>query len=79
MLEDRPQNPRILDVGCGPRMQSIELAKMSNGKIDALDNQQLFLADLKRRAEKEGVSGKINALVGDMFSLSYADDSFDLI
>jgi ubiquinone/menaquinone biosynthesis C-methylase UbiE len=79
MLEDLPENPRILDIGCGPGMQTIELAKISNGRIDALDNHQPFLEDLKRRAEKEGVSERINAVNGDMFALNYEDNSFDLI
>lgn len=33
----------ILDVGCGPEVQTIELAKISNGKIIALDNHQASL------------------------------------
>jgi ubiquinone/menaquinone biosynthesis C-methylase UbiE len=79
MLQELPANPRILDIGCGPGMQTIELAKLSNGQIDALDNHQPFLEDLKRRAKKEGVREKINAVNGDMFALNYEDNSFDLI
>ncbi len=79
MLKELPKNPRILDIGCGPGMQTIELAKLSNGRIDALDNHQPFLEDLKRRAEEEGLSERINAVNGDMLSLKYEDNSFDLI
>ena len=79
MLEALPKNPRILDIGCGPGMQTIELAKLSNGRIDALDNHQPFLEQLKRRAEEEGLSEKINAVNGDMFALEYDENSFDLI
>jgi len=38
------------------------IAKLSNGKITAMDNHQSFLGQLKRNAEKEGVA-KIISLV----------------
>ena len=79
MLEELPENPCILDIGCGPGVQTIELAKISNGKIGALDNHQPFLEDLKKKAEKQGVGKKINAVNGDMFALKYEKNSFDLI
>ena len=79
MLQDLPENPRILDIGCGPGMQTIELAKLSNGRIDALDNHQPFLEDLKRRAEEEGVRDRIKTVNGDLFALNYEGNSFDLI
>ena len=31
MLKGLPENPRIIDIGCGPGMQTIELAKLSGG------------------------------------------------
>ena len=37
-----PKEPSILDIGCGTGMQTIELAKISNGKIIAVDNYQGF-------------------------------------
>ncbi len=79
MLEGLPENPRILDIGCGPGIQTIELAKLSSGRVDALDNHEPFLEDLKRRAEKEGVSDRIRPVKGDMFNLNYENNSFDLI
>ena len=79
MLEGLPENPRILDIGCGPGMQTIDLAKLSSGRIDALDNHQPFLEDLKSKAEKEGVSKRIRTVKGDMFNLNYDNSSFDLI
>ena len=37
LLTDIPESPRILDVGCGPGMQTVELLKISNGSVVALD------------------------------------------
>ena len=59
MLHELPRNPGILDLGCGPGMQTIELAKLSNGSVEALDNHQPFLEQLKKKAAEEGVSDKI--------------------
>ena len=78
-LQDLTAEPRILDVGCGPGMQTIMLAKMSNGKITALDNHQPFLDYLKNQAIKEGVSDRISLVNGDMRDLKFDAKSFDLI
>ena len=59
MLKDLPKKPRILDISCGPGMQTIELAKISDGTIIALDNHQQFLDELNKKAEKEVVKNRI--------------------
>jgi ubiquinone/menaquinone biosynthesis C-methylase UbiE len=79
MLRNLPEKPRILDIGCGPGMQTVTLAKLSKGRICAVDNHQPFLEQLKKKAEDEGVSEKITAVNGDMTALDYEDGSFDLI
>jgi ubiquinone/menaquinone biosynthesis C-methylase UbiE len=79
MLRNLPEKPRILDIGCGPGMQTVTLAKLSNGEICAVDNHQPFLEQLKKNVEDEGVSEKITAVNGDMTALDYEDGSFDLI
>jgi ubiquinone/menaquinone biosynthesis C-methylase UbiE len=79
MLDDLPEKPRILDIGCGPGMQTIMLAKLSKGRIDAVDNHQPFLEHLEKKAEEEGVGDKITVVNGDMVALDYEDERFDLI
>jgi ubiquinone/menaquinone biosynthesis C-methylase UbiE len=78
-INNLPAKPRILDIGCGPGMQTIELTKLSGGHIIAVDNHQLFLDQLILSAQKEGLSGRIRAVKGDMFNLKYPKESFDLI
>lgn len=81
-LKDLPANPQILDIGCGPGMQTLELAKnlqKNGGKIIALDNHEPFLISLKQKAEKENLSDKIQTNYGSMFSLEFEDESFDAI
>lgn len=79
MLTDLPEKPCFLDVGCGPGMQTIELAKLSNAEITAVDNHQPFLDTLEKRAIAEGVSSKIRVVNGDMNRLDFEAKSFDVI
>jgi len=79
MVGDLPSEPYILDIGCGPGMQTIELAKISNGHITALDNHKPFLEVLNRNIEQEGLSDKIKTVHGSMFSLDFPESTFDLI
>lgn len=79
LLKNLPAKPRILDVGCGPGMQTIELAKLSDGQIEELDSHQPFLDQLESSAKKQGLGGRIQLVKGDMFDLKFAKESFDLI
>jgi ubiquinone/menaquinone biosynthesis C-methylase UbiE len=79
MLKDLPAKPRILDIGCGPGMQTIELAKLSGGQIEAVDFHQPFLDELTAAAQKAGVSSQIHPARGDMCNLQYPKESFDLV
>ena len=78
-LKELPPNPLILDIGCGPGMQTIELAKLSDGKIFALDNHPPFLKDLMRRAKMEGMLNKIEIINCSMFNMNFEKNSFDII
>ncbi|MCL1966226.1 MAG: class I SAM-dependent methyltransferase [Candidatus Bathyarchaeota archaeon] len=79
MLTDLPERPRVLDVGCGSGVQTIELAKISNVEITALDIHQPFLDVLAGRAKVEGVSERIRLVRGDMLCLDFECNSFDVI
>jgi ubiquinone/menaquinone biosynthesis C-methylase UbiE len=79
MLKGLPSEPNILDIGCGPGMQTIEIAKNTNGRIVALDSHKPFLDVLTKNSVEEGVSEKIKATEGSMFSLEFDKNSFDVI
>lgn len=78
-LTNLPEKPFILDIGCGPGMQTIELAKISHGKIIALDNFQPFLDQLMNDAQKEGVQDCIIPTLKSMHNMDFEKEIFDVI
>jgi ubiquinone/menaquinone biosynthesis C-methylase UbiE len=69
----------VLDIGCGPGMQTLQLVKLTDGKITALDRHVPFLQDLEKRRDAAGLGDRIETLEGDMFALPFSPASFDLI
>jgi ubiquinone/menaquinone biosynthesis C-methylase UbiE len=79
LIPKRPHSPRILDIGCGSGMQTLELARLTDATIVATDNYQPMLDTLRRNAEAQGVAGRITILNADMNDLPLADHDFDII
>lgn len=78
-LKELPPEPSILDIGCGPGAQTIELAKRTDGKIVALDNHAPFLDQLNHQAKREGVENKIKIIEGSMFDMPFDEETFDVV
>jgi SAM-dependent methyltransferase len=74
-----PEQPVILDIGCGPGVQTIELAKLSNGKIIALDNHQAFLDKLMKTAKREALLDRIVPKNMSMLDMDFEENTFDII
>ena len=74
-----PKHPFILDIGCGPGVQTIELAKISNGKIIALDNHQAFLDKLMEQARNERLEENIIPKNLSMLDMDFDENTFDII
>lgn len=75
-----PENPRILDIACGPGMQTMHLAALlPTASIVALDRHPPFLAEVQRRAVAGGAADRIATVLGDMAALPFPAGSFDLI
>ena len=71
--------PTILDVGCATGMSSIELAKISGGRVTALDINQVYLDILDDKAKEQGLSDRISILNQDLFAMDFEASSFDVI
>ena len=73
------KQPLILDVGCGPGLQTIKLAKLSDGRIIAIDIHQPYLDQLKQSAKKEELSDRIEILNKSMFNMDFPEEYFNII
>ena len=74
-----PVHPLVLDIGCGPGVQTIELAKLSKGRIIALDNHQAFLDKLMKKAKEEELLDHIVPKNKSMLDMDFEDNTFDII
>ena len=74
-----PEYPAILDLGCGVGGQTLQLAQMIPGSITAVDSHAPSIERLRTAVERNGLSHRVSAVVGDMARLKMAPESFDLI
>ncbi len=79
MCEGLPPEPKILDIGCGPGMQTLELARLSKGFVLALDKMPQMIERVRSAVEEEGLSDRINPMQMDMHDMNFEADCFDLI
>jgi methylase of polypeptide subunit release factors len=79
LLPNIPGDTRILDIGCGSGMQTLELARLCpDSEITACDIYQPFLDDLRERAKKAGLDTRIRPIRASMTNFR-SHQSFDLI
>jgi len=71
--------PRILDIGCGSGVPTMELARLSNGQIIGLDINQPLLDTFTRETKKAGLSDRVTTLKCSMLDMDFAEESFDII
>ncbi|MFX1294212.1 MAG: class I SAM-dependent methyltransferase [Promethearchaeota archaeon] len=71
--------PRILDIGCGSGVPTIELAKLSDGEIIGMDINQSSLDLLNRKIKEEGFSNRVKTLKCSLFEIDFPNETFDII
>lgn len=74
-----PDEPAILELGCGSGGATLNLAAISEGDITATEIYQPFLDVLTQRAQDQGVIDRVHPQRKDMADLDFAPGSFDLI
>ena len=79
MMEGLPQRPTILDIGCGPGKQTLEIARLSGGEVLALDLLPVMLERLERAAAEAGLAGRISTVQIDMNEMDFPEETFDVI
>ncbi|QSZ66263.1 class I SAM-dependent methyltransferase [Methanofollis aquaemaris] len=80
LIPELPENPEILDVGCGSGMQTLALAQLCpDARITAVDVHRPVLDALEERAAAAGVADRIKTICASMDDLPFENHSFDLI
>jgi ubiquinone/menaquinone biosynthesis C-methylase UbiE len=70
----------ILDIGCGPGTQTMDLASASGrARIIGLDIHRAYLDQLRRRIRNEGASDRVDAVQASMFAVPLRAHSVDAI
>jgi SAM-dependent methyltransferase len=78
-MTDLPPAPEILDIACGPGMQTLALARRSGGHVTAIDLHAPFLADAARRARAAGLADRVSLARASMTRLPFASGAFDAL
>ena len=70
---------RVLDVGCGPGIDVVELAKRVTGEGLAIgiDHDSEMIAEAKTLAESQGVADTVEFYIHDATTLPFDNDCFD--
>ena len=74
-----PDEPVIVDIGCGPGMQTVELLRITSGTVVALDLIPEMITRVRARAESAGVSDRLETLEQDMTEMAFPESSFDVV
>lgn len=71
--------PRILDIGCGSGVATIELATLSDGEIVGIDIDQDALDSLNRKIKEKGLSDRMKTKNCSLFEIDFPNGSFDIV
>jgi len=71
--------PRIIDLGCGSGVSTLELARLSQGKIIGIDIDQPALDKFTRKIKEAGLTDRVRTVNCSIFDMNFANESFDII
>lgn len=79
LCTDLPEPARVLDIGCGPGMQTLAIARSRDVQVVAVDLDKTYLAELTDAARLAGLEDRVETHVLDMADLPFGDGEFDLV
>jgi ubiquinone/menaquinone biosynthesis C-methylase UbiE len=71
--------PRILDIGCGSGIPSIELARLSDGEIIGIDSNAALINTFNEKIKDAGLSDRVKAMVCSIQDMDFPDAYFDVL
>ncbi len=80
-LLDLKAGQKVLDVGCGPASDTIELGRRVGplGRVFGVDHDMAMLREADGRAAEAGVSAWVRHLRADSAAMPFAPDVFDAV
>ena len=71
--------PRILDIGCGSGVPTLELAQLSGGDITGIDIDPDTLQRLEEKIQAAKLSDRIHIVKGSLKTMDFPAASFDIL
>jgi ubiquinone/menaquinone biosynthesis C-methylase UbiE len=71
--------PRILDIGCGSGIPTLELARLGQGEVIGIDIDQTALDKFASNIAESGLSDRVRALNCSLIDMNFTEESFDII
>jgi ubiquinone/menaquinone biosynthesis C-methylase UbiE len=73
------EKPRILDIGCGSGVPTIELARLSDGEVIGIDTDESLFEKLSVKIQEKGFSNRVKVRKCSLFEIDFPDESFDIV
>jgi ubiquinone/menaquinone biosynthesis C-methylase UbiE len=71
--------PRILDMGCGSGVPTLELARLSQGEVMGIDIDRPALDRFRTKIKEAGLTNRVQAVNRSILDMDFPDGSFDII
>lgn len=73
------KNPRILDIGCGSGVPTLELARLSKGEIIGIDIDEAQLNKFNIKIKEAGLAHRVKTLKCSLKNIKFPNEHFDII
>ena len=71
--------PRILDIGCGSGVPTMELARLGQGEVIGIDIDKSALDKLTKKIREAGFSDRVQAVNCSILDMAFPEESFDIM
>jgi len=79
MLGPLPEQPLILDIGCGVGAQTMELAGLTTAHIIALDVFDWALDAVSEKVVARSLTGRVHTTKQSMDAMDFREETFDVV